>query len=48
MGSLFSNNANLIIIGLDNSGKTAIINRLKQPNKVVPEATTPTIGYQKE
>lgn len=48
MGSLFSHQANLIIIGLDNSGKTAILNRLKQPNRIVPEETTPTIGYQKE
>jgi len=47
MGSLFSHNANLIIIGLDNSGKTAILNRLKDPSRVAPEETTPTIGYQK-
>jgi ADP-ribosylation factor-like protein 6 len=48
MGSLLSHNANLIIIGLDNSGKTAILNRLKEPNRIAPEDTTPTIGYQKE
>lgn len=29
MGSLLSHSAKLILIGLDNSGKTAILNRLK-------------------
>lgn len=48
MGSLLAHNANLLMIGLDNSGKTAVLNWLKEPNRVAPLSTTPTIGYQKE
>ena len=38
-------NVTLLIIGLDNSGKTSIINRLKAQKEI---DTTPTIGFNIE
>jgi GTPase SAR1 family protein len=45
MGSLFSKNAKIIILGLDNSGKTTIINRIKDPAHH-NYSITPTVGFQ--
>ncbi len=39
---LAKKNVSLLIIGLDNSGKTSIINKLKAKKT---EDTTPTIGF---
>eukprot|EP00033_Pygsuia_biforma_P001421 GCRY01001605.1.p1 GENE.GCRY01001605.1~~GCRY01001605.1.p1 ORF type:complete len:177 (+),score=19.76 GCRY01001605.1:244-774(+) len=46
MGGAFSKKrkANVIIVGLDNSGKTTILNYLKPPKTKVVEIT-PTVGY---
>mmetsp|Transcript_29456 Transcript_29456/g.68284 ORF Transcript_29456/g.68284 Transcript_29456/m.68284 type:complete len:182 (-) Transcript_29456:194-739(-) len=40
-------NCKIIVIGLDNSGKTTIINKLK-PKKAQLEETAPTVGFQIE
>lgn len=48
--TLFSNTnrqVEIIVIGLDNSGKTTIINQLKPLNTQTPNIT-PTIGYSVE
>lgn len=39
--------AKLLLIGLDNSGKTTILSRLADPN-VMQLNITPTIGFRKE
>jgi ADP-ribosylation factor-like protein 6 len=46
MGNIFSQKAKIIMIGLDNSGKTTILNRIKDPNR--NPVITPTVGYQME
>lgn len=38
---------NVICIGLDNSGKTSIINQLKSPSTQVTNVT-PTVGFKVE
>jgi GTPase SAR1 family protein len=49
MGSIFSKKEiKAIVVGLDNSGKTTMINKLN-PDKVnANEATTATVGFQIE
>lgn len=39
--------ANIVLVGLDNSGKTTVLNRM-MPSKGVKTETTPTIGYSLE
>ena len=38
--------AKLLLIGLDNAGKTTILNRIIDPSTCNPNIT-PTIGYKK-
>jgi ADP-ribosylation factor-like protein 6 len=38
---------NIVLVGLDNSGKTTVLNKLK-PSKTALTETTPTIGYNLE
>ena len=48
MGSSFGKKkAKIIIVGLDNSGKTTLINFLKPPKEKVSEVT-PTVGFKVE
>ena len=48
MGSLFSNpKAKIIIVGLDNAGKSTIINRIN-PDTFNDEETTATVGLAEE
>uniref|UniRef100_A0AC35UFY0 ADP-ribosylation factor-like protein 6 n=1 Tax=Rhabditophanes sp. KR3021 TaxID=114890 RepID=A0AC35UFY0_9BILA len=47
LGSFFGigkKNVNILIVGLDNSGKTTLINRLKPEIKQSP-TVVPTVGY---
>ena len=46
-GSLGKKKAKIIIVGLDNSGKTTIINYLKPPKETLSEVT-PTVGFKVE
>ncbi|XP_075896100.1 ADP-ribosylation factor-like protein 6 isoform X3 [Nelusetta ayraudi] len=39
---------NVLCLGLDNSGKTTIINQLKPPNSQPPQDIVPTIGFSIE
>ncbi|KAL4227016.1 ADP-ribosylation factor-like protein 6 [Mactra antiquata] len=51
LASLFGfkkNEANILVVGLDNSGKSTILNFLKQGDKNVPVDTVPTIGLNVE
>lgn len=48
LNDLFSSkSANLLMVGLDNSGKTSIINWLKTGNSK-PTAAAPTVGFSVE
>ena len=44
MGSI---NAKVVLVGLDNSGKSSIVSKLKTPSRLLPNVT-PTVGYQAE
>ena len=46
-GSFGKKKASIMIIGLDNSGKTTMINHLKPEKEKVIEIT-PTVGYMTE
>ena len=46
-GSLGKRKAKIIIVGLDNSGKTTLINYLKPPKEAISEVT-PTVGFKVE
>lgn len=37
---------NVLVVGLDNSGKSTILNSLKTENKSSPESISPTVGAQ--
>ncbi|GAU88953.1 hypothetical protein RvY_01559 [Ramazzottius varieornatus] len=39
---------NVLVVGLDNSGKSTILNSLKTENKSSPESIPPTVGAQIE
>ena len=46
MGTLFSKKEiKLIVVGLDNSGKSTMIRALKPQKNVTQEGTTPTVGF---
>ena len=45
---LVSDEATIVVCGLDNSGKSSILNRLKTANKPTAFEATPTVGYQEE
>ena len=49
MGSLFSSKKErkLLFVGLDNSGKTTLVNQLK-PDKKLNNETVPTVGCNME
>ena len=48
MGGAFGKKkAKIIIVGLDNSGKTTLINYLKPPKEHIAEVT-PTVGFKVE
>ena len=47
MGSSSSKKAQIIIVGLDNSGKSTMINMLK-PSKYAQEEIAATVGYKVE
>ena len=48
MGSMFSNpKSKIIIVGLDNAGKSTIVNRIN-PDSYDDEETSATIGLQEE
>lgn len=42
MGSV---NAKVVLVGLDNSGKSSILSKLQNPNRILHHVT-PTVGYQ--
>lgn len=44
MGSV---NAKIVLVGLDNSGKSSIVSKLITPDKKVHNVT-PTVGYQSQ
>ena len=46
-GSFSKKKAKIIIVGLDNSGKTTLINHLKPAKESVAEVT-PTVGFKLE
>ena len=47
MGGSSSKKAQIIIVGLDNSGKSTMINKLK-PSKYAQEEIAATVGYKVE
>ena len=48
MGGLFSNpKSKIIIVGLDNAGKTTLINKLN-PDSYDDDEVAATVGYQEE
>lgn len=44
MGSV---NAKVVLVGLDNSGKSSIVSKLITPGRIIHHVT-PTVGYQTE
>ena len=49
MGTLFSKKEiKLIVVGLDNSGKSTMIRALKPQKNVTQEGTTPTVGFSRK
>lgn len=40
-------NAKVVLVGLDNSGKSSIVSKLKAPSRFLHNVT-PTVGYQSE
>ena len=46
IAKLSDSNFEVVVIGLDNSGKTTILNWLKDPVAVKTTSATPTVGYK--